>query len=143
MKITIKQLKHIIAEAIKEATVINLADDELPDFPEPKSRELSELEGIYSDVYKEKYGIRPRWIHSQQHTVEELQAELDKLYKEPGYDNGWEDWDAETELQVVAPEVEPDPFEKYNKESLPDDPYEDMSSRTPIRKPSRAGAQRR
>ncbi len=43
----------------------------------------------YSDVYKEKYGIRPRWVHPKDLSVEELKQMLDELYDEPG--NGWAD----------------------------------------------------
>lgn len=43
----------------------------------------------YSDVYKEKYGIRPRWVHPSDLSVEQLKQMLDELYDEPG--NGWAD----------------------------------------------------
>jgi hypothetical protein len=66
MKITIAQLKSVIHEAIDDDT---LSKDD--------------VYSIYSDVYKEKHGIRPRWVSPDEHTVEELQSMLDRLYAEP------------------------------------------------------------
>jgi hypothetical protein len=43
-----------------------------------------ELANIYSDVYKEKYGIRPRWMKFDDMSTEELRAELERLYGEEG-----------------------------------------------------------
>lgn len=43
----------------------------------------------YSDVYKEKYGIRPRWVSPSELSVEQLKQMLDELHNEPG--NGWDD----------------------------------------------------
>jgi hypothetical protein len=50
----------------------------------------------YSDVYKEKYGIRPRWVSPSELSVEQLKQMLDELYNEPG--NGWaDDFEEETD----------------------------------------------
>lgn len=40
----------------------------------------------YSDVYKEKYNIRPRWIHPNDVSVEELKQMLNDLHNIPDYD---------------------------------------------------------
>lgn len=44
-----------------------------------------ELMSMYSDVYKEKHGIRPRWMMSRMAdmSVEQIEMELDKLMDEP------------------------------------------------------------
>ena len=41
-----------------------------------------ELHGYHSDVYKEVYNIRPRWLRPEDHTVEEWQAMIDRLIEE-------------------------------------------------------------
>lgn len=44
-----------------------------------------ELMSVYSDVYKEKHGIRPRWMMQRlaDMSTEQIEAELDKLMDEP------------------------------------------------------------
>ena len=44
-----------------------------------------DLMSVYSDVYKEKHGIRPRWMMQRMAdmSVEQLEVELDKLMDEP------------------------------------------------------------
>ena len=47
--------------------------------------EMSELEqlcAIHYDMYKDVYGIRPRWYNYEGATVEEMKSELDFLAKE-------------------------------------------------------------
>ena len=34
---------------------------------------------FYSDLYKEVHGIRPRWMQPEDYTVEEWQAQIDRL----------------------------------------------------------------
>ena len=72
MKLTIRQLKRVIKESFPSW-------DELP--------EKDQLASTYSDVYKEKYGIRPRFMRFDEMSVEELKAELERLYDERGYDD--------------------------------------------------------
>lgn len=82
----------------------------------------SELISVYSDVYKEKYGIRPRWKNFDTLSTEDIEADLEALYAEPGdYD-----WDVEpmeqefddTEMENVVSPSDPDqPFEEF--ETLP------------------------
>lgn len=37
---------------------------------------------FHSDLYKETYGIRPRWMLPEDHTVEEWQVLIDRLLEE-------------------------------------------------------------
>jgi len=36
---------------------------------------------FHSDLYKEVHGIRPRWLLPEDHTVEEWQALIDRLFE--------------------------------------------------------------
>ena len=42
----------------------------------------SDLHSFHSDVYKEVYNIRPRWLRPEDHTAEEWQAMIDRLIAE-------------------------------------------------------------
>ena len=42
-----------------------------------------DLASQYSDVYKEKHGIRPRWMNWEEKSVEELKGMLEDLFSEP------------------------------------------------------------
>ena len=37
---------------------------------------------LHSDLYKETYGIRPRWMRPEDHTDEEWQVLIDRLLEE-------------------------------------------------------------
>lgn len=41
-----------------------------------------ELHGVHSDVYKEVYNIRPRWLRPEDRTAGEWQAMIDRLVEE-------------------------------------------------------------
>lgn len=41
-----------------------------------------EMHSFHSDVYKEVYNIRPRWMRPEDLTVEEWQVQIDRLVKE-------------------------------------------------------------
>ena len=45
--------------------------------------EIDQLAQIYSDVYKDKHGIRPRWMNFDSMSVEELKEALKRLEEEP------------------------------------------------------------
>jgi len=67
-KITVNQLKRLIREAMEE----NMSDK-------------NELYSLYSDMYKELYNIRPRWLHPDNVSVEQLRdmvAHLEEIYPE-------------------------------------------------------------
>jgi len=38
-----------------------------------------DMQSYYSDLYKEVHGIRPRWMLPEDYTVEEWQAQVDRL----------------------------------------------------------------
>lgn len=120
MKITMNELRSLIREAI---------DDER------EYSEKDELISVYSDVYKEKYGFRPRGKMEALYamSVEALRAELDELYDEEGYYD---------DAHKIPPDEEgslgPDP-EMYTDDPWlhDEDPFENEPSATPIRQPSR------
>lgn len=75
MQITVKQLRETIREVIREEY-------------DPES--VESLYGIYSDVYKEKHGIRPRWMRPEDMDAEGWKLALDDLYSQPSDDEEWE-----------------------------------------------------
>lgn len=114
MKIRISILKRIIREASDAAT-----DNEL-------SRR-DELISVYSDVYKEKYGVRPRWMMDTfaSMTDDEIEAELSALDdepppSEPEYDYSWESEFDPSELDPSEATIEPSDVEDLHPmENLP------------------------
>ncbi len=101
MRITVKELRRLLREV----------------------DERDELASIYSDVYKEKYGIRPRGMDFSQISLEDLKADLERLYAEPGQI----DWEEESSLDALA---DRDPMADF---MVPTDqdfhPYETLPSR--------------
>jgi hypothetical protein len=61
MKITKRQLRKIISEAVADS------DQEM----------LDHLSSLYSDMYKDVHGIRPRWAHFK--TIDQVQHAIDDL----------------------------------------------------------------
>ena len=108
MKISIAALRRLIAESV----CITEVD------------ERSELSSIYSDVYKEKYRVRPRHINFDEISIEELRAKLDALHEIPDDISNDEldylEWEegmpAEAEFPdmegTVSPNSTVDPYEK-------------------------------
>ena len=86
MKIKLGELRKLVRRISEVA-----GDDELG-----KHQNAEELEGWYnvyseySDVYKEKNGIRPRWIRPETTSLEKLKQMLEDLYNEPPSPN--DDW---------------------------------------------------
>ena len=74
MKMTLKNLQNLVIEMIEPVEPAYSADDK---------KRIAAF-SIYSDVYKEKNGIRPRWVNWEDLTLEELDAMLDDLYASPG-----------------------------------------------------------
>lgn len=74
-------LKRIVERIISEA------------FEDQQRR--NELISIYSDTYKEKNGIRPRWKLAmlEDMTVEEIEQEIDDLMNEPDQDYDGPDYE--------------------------------------------------
>jgi hypothetical protein len=101
MRITVKELRRLLREV----------------------DERDELASIYSDVYKEKYGIRPRGMDFSQMSLEDLKADLERLYGE----EGTVDWEEESSLEALA---DPDPMADFMVPTNTDfHPYETLPSR--------------
>lgn len=64
MKITLRQLRRVISEVVESEA------------------EREELASMYSDVYKEKHGIRPRWMRFEDMSTDELRSALQELTAE-------------------------------------------------------------
>lgn len=77
-----------------------------------------ELASIYSDVYKEKYGIRPRWMNFDDMSTEELRAELERLYGEEGRID-YEEEMSEPERDPMADFMVPTDQDFHPYETLP------------------------
>jgi hypothetical protein len=54
------------------------------------NQSVDDLYSLYSDMYKERYNIRPRWIKPSELSQEELQSMIDDLQDTP-----WDDDDRE------------------------------------------------
>jgi len=54
--------------------------------------EKDDLYSHYSDLYKEKHNIRPRWVHPSDVSAEELRRMIDDLYQDPGYSDDEDDY---------------------------------------------------
>jgi hypothetical protein len=84
-----------------------------------------ELMSVYSDVYKEKHGIRPRWMMTRMAdmSVEQIEAELDRLMDEPET----VDYDDFTEHGSDEPlAIEPGAIGVTSEPIEPDDEFETM-----------------
>lgn len=124
MKISRKALRSLLLEIFpKQAlgtkvTKGHLEEASRPDEPalgdrpeyalETKDPERDEIASIYSDVYKEKYGIRPRHVDFDTYSADELQGMLDRLYDAPG-----------------------DEYDDYNDNYAPEPEYPDMEGTVP------------
>jgi hypothetical protein len=91
MKLTQKQLRALVVEA-EEASSMHV------NVEEPHS-ERDQIASIYSDVYKEKHGIRPHGQDWDGYTTEEMRAELEDLYASPSWVNWDEDFNEEPEIK--------------------------------------------
>ena len=70
MKLSVKQLKQLVRESAEEMGLSSSNQDH------------DQLSSIYSDVYKEKYGTRPRHVDFGKYSTEELQKMVDDLEQE-------------------------------------------------------------
>ena len=113
MKITVNQLKTVIKEVLKEAVDQHDGDVRLGQLiygsPEEQGQskqeeEKQELYSLYSDIYKEKNGIRPRWLNPKDATVEQLKGLIDDLEQVPSRDYNDDD------LDYGPMRIEDDPF---------------------------------
>ena len=80
MRITIKQLKKLIRETVEDIDPMEL-EHQASNLPSEKE----DLFQLYSDMYKEMYNIRPRWLRLDDTSEDELRAminDLDQHYEE-------------------------------------------------------------
>ena len=120
MLIALSELRSLVKEALEGTGGLDKRD---------------ELISVYSDVYKEKYGIRPRWKYQEfeRMTDEEIEAELNALYDEPGdvHDDGEE---YSMELQPHEPGFYPEPEGTVSSQEMKDvHPMEDEPSKQGMR----------
>lgn len=85
MKIKLGDLRKIIREVSRSDSSENRRSVPFPPkYPDQKAHfEWIETFGEYSDVYKEKNGIRPRWVTEETTSLEKLKQMLQDLYDEP------------------------------------------------------------
>lgn len=88
MKLTVRQLKQLVRESVEEM-----------DLSSSPSQDHGQLSSIYSDLYKERHGIRPRHMDFSKFSEEELQKMVDDMEEETvhharndySYEEGMED----------------------------------------------------
>lgn len=76
MRITVKQLKSLIREAMEDIDPMELERQAQGLERMSKKEDLFQL---YSDMYKEMYNIRPRWLRMNDVSEDELRAMIDHL----------------------------------------------------------------
>lgn len=73
MKLSVKLLKQLVRESVEEM------DLSLPPDQESDKQDHGQLASIYSDSYKERYGVRPRHMDFSKYSEEELQDMIDDI----------------------------------------------------------------
>lgn len=107
MKITVGQFKQLVREAAQDA-----------------NDEKSMLISVYSDAYKERNGIRPRWKMDDLNkmSVSEIETEINNLYDMPGGDDddSWEPAPSEYDYPPSEAMVTPDEdAEAHSMQNMP------------------------
>jgi hypothetical protein len=74
MRIKVGELRKLVRESLEGPT----AWSDLP--------RIEQIKSEYSDIYKEKFGIRPRWklAELEQMSLEDAEAVLQELLDTPG-----------------------------------------------------------
>ena len=67
----------------------------------PSETQLS-MYSYHYDLYKEVHGIRPRWMRPEDYTVEEWQAQIDRLIETEAEDARREEEEAAAHARIVA-----------------------------------------
>ena len=109
MKITRKALRQILCEIFPKPDEPALGDR--PEYAlDARIPERDEIASIYSDVYKEKYGVRPRHISWDTVSADEAQEMLDRLYDQSGdrYDDYNDNYAPEPEYPDMEGTVSPE-----------------------------------
>jgi hypothetical protein len=95
MKISVVALKQLIRESLKEMGMKEMSEEQ----------RKAMLASEYSDVYKEKNGIRPRWLNWKEMSVEELERKLEDIHAEPDMmDDDYSDEEASELKRMQEPE---------------------------------------
>lgn len=126
MRITRRQLRRIISEAMPKGGVPDVVGAVTGVYGEENRQQLEDLGDMYSDMHKELYGRRPKIPMFK--TVEEAQAAVDELWQIYSEKNKEED-------EMVRQDLERQELEKRIQELMPGD-YD-------IEKPMRSGMGRR
>lgn len=100
-----------------------LLKEEMQEWIDESHSKREEMEAVYSDMYKELNGIRPRWVNFSELTDEELQNMIDDLQKDIDVsieDERWEEERSEerAEEEKEIEELEPS-AEEQEQERLP------------------------
>jgi hypothetical protein len=121
MRIALKELRALVVEAL-EGDAYSKRDEMLD---------------TYSDVYKEKYGIRPRWKFKEFETMTdaEIEAELNQLFDAPGDYDDEPSEEYSMEPQPHEPGYYPEPEGTVSPEELKGvHPMEDEPSKTGMKR---------
>ena len=76
MRITVKQLKRLIRETVQDIDPMELEREAKNASRMDKKEDLFQL---YSDMHKEMYNIRPRWLKLEEVSEDELRALIEHL----------------------------------------------------------------
>lgn len=127
MRITINQLKKLIRETVEDIDPMALGHQ-----AENLPSEKEDMFQLYSDMYKEMYNIRPRWLRMDDVSEDELRAMIEDL--EQGY-----------EREIKARQEESKEAEDFYRQLKQDDMsgmgYEGMEDLESL--PSRSGMGKR
>jgi len=138
-KLNVKQLKAYIAEAMDDLDPMDL-DKKAKDVEKVSKKD--DLIGLYSDMYKELYNIRPRWLRSEEVSEEQLRemiAHLEEIYPREMEQRKREAEEEERYFEKLSKKFEEeDEREKEAKEDLKNLGYEDLENL-----PKRSGMKRR
>lgn len=102
---SVRQLKRLVSEAVlgvghdaqeevDDARHLDPENYELPshDAPPVDEKRRQRLGSIFSDIYKEKNGVRPRHVDFNSMSVEDLEAKIAALEAEPDCDDGYSNY---------------------------------------------------
>ena len=124
MRITVKQLKRLIRETVEDIDPMDLERQA----HYSTGMEKQDLFDLYSDMYKEMYNIRPRWLKLEEVSEDQLRAlieHLEERYEEEIKSRQREAQDQERFFNELEKEREK---EDKAKKQLADLGYEDLEN---------------
>ena len=124
MRITVKQLKRLIRETVEDIDPMDLERQA----HYSTGMEKQDLFDLYSDMYKEMYNIRPRWLKLEEVSEDQLRAlieHLEERYEEEIKSRQREAQDQERFFNELEKEREK---EDKAKKELADLGYEDLEN---------------